>query len=378
VFNGTLRTGEEVAIAKLDGSLQKTRITKLFTFSGLKRSDIESTELGDIVAIAGVEGITIGETVTSLENPSPMPHIAIDEPTIAMQFSVNNSPMAGREGRYVTSRNLRERLDKELLTNVSIRVEETGSPDSLKVLGRGELQLAILIEMMRREDYELMVGRPEIVTRTIDGQLMEPVEHLTVDIPDNFVGTVIERLGPRKGEMVKMLGHGRVRLEFRVPSRGLIGLRSELLTETRGTIVMNSLFDGYIPYQGEIPQRPTGALIADRPGTTTAYALEGLEDRGVLFAPPGIEVYEGMIIGEHSRDNDLDVNVVREKKLTNMRASTADEAVRLAPPRAMNLEQAIEFIADDELVEVTPKSLRLRKKVLQANRRPKRYAVAEK
>ncbi|MBV8437101.1 MAG: translational GTPase TypA, partial [Silvibacterium sp.] len=349
-----------------------------FTFSGLKRSDIEATDLGDIVAIAGVEGITIGETITSIENPSPMPRIVIDEPTIAMQFFVNNSPMAGREGKYVTSRNLRERLEKELLTNVSIRVEETGSPDSFKVLGRGELQLAILIEMMRREDYELMVGRPEIVTRTIDGKVMEPVEHLTVDIPDNFVGTVIERLGPRKGEMVKMHGHGRVRLEFRVPSRGLIGLRSELLTETRGTIVMNSLFDGYIPCQGEIPQRPTGALIADRPGTTTAYALEGLEDRGVLFAPPGVEVYEGMIIGEHSRDNDLDVNVVREKKLTNMRASTADEAVRLAPPRVMNLEQAIEFIADDELVEVTPKSLRLRKKVLQANRRPKRYAVAEK
>ena len=378
VFNGTLCTGEEVAIAKLDGSLQKTRITKLFSFSGLKRTDIEATELGDIVAIAGVEGITIGETITSIENPSPMPHIVIDEPTIAMQFSVNNSPMAGREGKYVTSRNLRERLDKELLTNVSIRVEETGSPDSFKVLGRGELQLAILIEMMRREDYELMVGRPEIVTRNIDGKLMEPVEHLTVDIPDNFVGTVIERLGPRKGEMVKMHGHGRVRLEFRVPSRGLIGLRSELLTETRGTIVMNSLFDGYIPYQGEIPQRPTGALIADRHGNTTAYALEGLEDRGVLFVPPGVEVYEGMVIGEHSRDNDLDVNVVREKKLTNMRASTADEAVRLAPPRAMNLEQAIEFIADDELVEVTPKSLRLRKKVLQANRRPKRYATADK
>ncbi|HZD47517.1 MAG TPA: translational GTPase TypA [Silvibacterium sp.] len=376
VFNGTLRTGEEVAIAKLDGSLEKTRITKLFTFAGLKRTDIEATELGDIVAIAGVTGITIGETITSIENPSPMPHIVIDEPTIAMQFSVNNSPMAGREGRYVTSRNLRERLDKELLTNVSIRVEETGSPDSFKVLGRGELQLAILIEMMRREDYELMVGRPEIVTRTIDGKLMEPVEHLTIDIPDNFVGTVIERLGPRKGEMVKMHGHGRVRLEFRVPSRGLIGLRSELLTETRGTIVMNSLFDGYMPYQGEIPQRPTGALIADRPGSTTAYALEGLEDRGILFVPPGVEVYEGMVIGEHSRDNDLDVNVVREKKLTNMRASTADEAVRLSPPRAMNLEQAIEFIGDDELVEVTPKSLRLRKKVLQANRRPKRYTQA--
>jgi GTP-binding protein len=372
VFNGTLRTGDEVYISKLDGSLEKTRITKLFSFSGLKRTDITQTELGDIVAVAGVTGITIGETITSIENPSPMPPIVIDEPTIAMQFSVNNSPMAGREGKYVTSRNLRERLDKELLTNVSIRVEDTGSPDTFKVLGRGELQLAILIEMMRREDFELTVGRPEIVTRTIDGKLMEPVEHLTIDIPDNFVGTVIERLGPRKGEMVKMHGHGRVRLEFRVPSRGLIGLRSELLTETRGTIVMNSLFDGYTPYQGEIPQRPTGALIADRSGSTTAYALEGLEDRGVLFVPPGVEVYEGMVIGEHSRDNDLDVNIVREKKLTNMRASSADEAVRLTPPRAMNLEQAIEFIAEDELVEVTPKSLRLRKKVLQANRRPKR------
>ncbi len=378
VFNGTLRTGDEVYIAKLDGSLEKTRITKLFSFNGLKRTDITGTELGDIVAVAGVTGITIGETITSIETPSPMPPIVIDEPTIAMQFSINNSPMAGREGKYVTSRNLRERLEKELLTNVSIRVEETGSPDSFKVLGRGELQLAILIEMMRREDYELMVGRPEIVTRTIDGKLMEPVEHLTIDIPDTFVGTVIERLGPRKGEMVKMHGHGRVRLEFRVPSRGLIGLRSELLTETRGTIVMNSLFDGYTPYQGEIPQRPTGALIADRAGSTTAYALEGLEDRGILFIPPGVEVYEGMVIGEHSRDNDLDVNVVREKKLTNMRASSADEAVRLTPPRAMNLEQAIEFIAEDEMVEVTPKSLRLRKKVLQANRRPKRYATVEK
>jgi GTP-binding protein len=374
VFNGTLKTGDEVYISKLDGSLEKTRITKLFSFSGLKRTDIEVTELGDIVAVAGVTGITIGETITSIENPSPMPPIVIDEPTIAMQFSVNNSPMAGREGKYVTSRNLRERLDKELLTNVSIRVEETGSPDSFKVLGRGELQLAILIEMMRREDFELMVGRPEIVTRTIDGKTMEPVEHLTIDIPDNFVGTVIERLGPRKGEMIKMHGHGRVRLEFRVPSRGLIGLRSELLTETRGTIVMNSIFDGYTPYQGEIPQRPTGALIADRTGTVTAYALDALQDRGVLFVPPGVDVYEGMIIGEHSRDNDLDVNIVREKKLTNMRASSADEAVRLTPPRLMNLEQSIEFIAEDEMVEVTPKSLRLRKKILQANRRPKRSA----
>jgi GTP-binding protein len=377
VFNGTLKTGDEVNISKRDGSLQKTRITKLFSFAGLKRVDIEATEMGDIVAIAGVEGITIGETITAIDNPAPLPAIVIDEPTIAMQFSVNNSPFAGREGQFVTSRNLRERLDKELLTNVSIRVEETESPDSFKVMGRGELQLAILIEMMRREGYELMVGRPEIVTRVIDGKVMEPVEHLTIDIPENFVGVVIERLGPRKGEMTKMHNHGsgRVRLEFRVPSRGLIGLRSEMLTETRGTIVMNSLFDGYIPYQGEIPQRLTGALISDRAGTITAYALDGLQDRGVLFVQPGVEAYEGMIVGEHSRDNDLDVNAVREKKLTNMRASSADEAIRLAPPRLLNLEQAIEFIADDELVEVTPKSLRLRKKILQANRRPKRNAV---
>ncbi len=376
VFNGTLKTGDDVYISKRDASLQKTRITKLFTFSGLKRIDENQTQVGDIVAVAGVEGITIGETITSIDNPAPLPLIVIDEPTIAMQFMVNNSPMAGREGQYVTSRNLRERLDKELLTNVSIRVEETGSPDSFKVLGRGELQLAILIEMMRREGFEMMVGRPEIVTRVVDGKTMEPVEYLTIDIPENFVGTVIERLGPRKGEMVKMHNHGsgRVRLEFRVPSRGIIGLRSELLTETRGTIIMNSLFDGYTPYQGEIPQRPTGALIADRPGLTTAYALDGLQDRGVLFVPPGVEVYEGMIIGEHSRDNDLDVNIVREKKLTNMRASTADDAIRLAPPRLLNLENSIEFIADDEMVEVTPKSLRLRKKILQANRRPKRNA----
>jgi len=377
VFNGTLRTGDEVNISRRDGTLHKTRITKLFSFAGLKRVDIETTETGDIVAVAGVEGITIGETITGVENPTPLPAIVIDEPTIAIQFSVNNSPFAGREGQFVTSRNLRERLDKELLTNVSIRVEDTGSPDSFKVLGRGELQLAILIEMMRREGFELMVGRPEIVTRTIDGKVMEPVEHLTIDIPEAFVGTVIERLGPRKGEMTKMHNHGsgRVRLEFRVPSRGIIGLRSEMLTETRGTIVMNALFDGYIPYQGEIPQRLTGALISDRAGSITAYALDSLQDRGTLFVQPGVEAYEGMIVGEHSRDNDLDVNAVREKKLTNMRASSADDAIRLAPPRLLNLEQSIEFIADDELVEVTPKSLRLRKKILQANRRPKRYAV---
>jgi len=377
VFNGTLRTGEEVGIAKLEGSLEKVKITKLFSFSGLKRVDIEGTELGDIVAVAGVTGITIGETITGAEDPAPLPHIVIDEPTIAMQFTVNTSPFAGREGQFVTSRNLRERLDKELLTNVSIRVEESGSPDSFKVMGRGELQLSILIEMMRREGYELAVGKPEIVTRKIDGKLMEPVERLTVDIPEEYVGVVLEKLGMRKAEMQKMHNHGygRVRMEFRVPSRGLIGLRSEVLTDTRGTIVMNSLFDGHTEWQGEIPHRLTGALVADRAGTTTAYALWNLQERGELFVGPGVDVYEGMVIGENSRDNDLDVNCVREKKLTNMRASTADEAIRLVPFRTLNLEQAIEFIAEDELVEVTPKLLRLRKKTLQANKRPRKNAV---
>jgi GTP-binding protein len=377
VFNGTLRTGDEVGISKLDGSLEKVKITKLFSFNGLQRVDITQTELGDIVAVAGVTGITIGETITHPENPAPLRHISIDEPTIAMQFTVNTSPFSGRDGQYVTSRNLRDRLDKELLTNVSIKVEETGTTETFKVMGRGELQLSILIEMMRREGYELAVGKPEIVTKTTGGKLMEPVELLTVDIPEDFVGVVIEKLGRRKAEMQKMHNHGygRVRMEFRVPSRGLIGLRSELLTDTRGTIVMNSLFAGYTEWLGEIPHRLTGALVSDRDGVTTAYALWGLQERGELFVGPGAEVFEGMIIGENSRDNDLDVNCVREKKLTNMRSSTADEAIRLVPFRPLSLEQAIEFIADDELVEVTPRTLRLRKKILQSNRRPRKGTV---
>jgi GTP-binding protein len=371
VFNGKMFTGEDVAIAKRDGTLQKTKITKLFSFSGLKRTDITETTLGDIIAVAGVEGITIGETITDVENPSPLPPIVIDEPTIAMQFSVNTSPFSGRDGTYVTSRNLRDRLEKELLTNVSLRMEETGTTDSFTVMGRGELQLSILIEMMRREGYELMVSKPEIVTKRVDGKLMEPVEHLTIDIPEEFVGVVMEQLGTRKAEVANMHNHGygRVRIEFRVASRGLIGLRNQLLTDTRGTIVMNSLFDGYTEWQGEIPHRLTGALISDRGGVTTAYSLWNLQERGELFVGPGVDVYEGMIIGENAKDNDLDVNVVREKKLTNMRASTADEAIRLVPFRQLNLEQAIEFIAEDEYVEVTPKTLRLRKKVLQSNKR---------
>ncbi len=377
VFNGTLRNGQEAGIAKIDGSLQKWKITKLFSFSGLKRVDIEQTEMGDIVAIAGVEGIGIGETITNLENPAPLPHIVIDEPTIAIQFSVNTSPFSGREGTYVTSRNLRDRLQKELLTNVSLRVEDVGATDSFKVLGRGELQLSILIETMRREGFELAVGKPEIVTKRIDGKLMEPQEKLMVDIPEAFIGVVIEKLGSRKGQMLKMHNHGsgRVRLEFTIPSRGMIGLRSELLTETRGTVILNSLFDGYTEWLGEIPHRMTGALVSDRSGPSTAYALWSLQERGALFIAPGTELYEGMIVGENAREVDLDVNAVREKKLTNMRSSSADEAIRLVPFKNLTLEQAIEFIADDELVEVTPKSLRLRKKILQANRRPKKNAA---
>jgi GTP-binding protein len=370
VFNGTLRFGDTVAIAKRDGSLQTTRITKLYSFEGLKRVDETAGQPGDVLAIAGVEGITIGETVTGAECPDPLPQIQIDEPTIAMAFTINSGPFAGREGQWVTSRNLRERLEKELLTNVSIRVEELGH-DTFKVMGRGELQLAILIEMMRREGYELMVGKPEILTRSFDGKVQEPLELLVIDCPETFLGVVIEQLGTRKGKMAKMVNHGsgRVRLEFHVPSRGLIGLRSEILTDTRGTAIMNSLFHGYIDWQGDIPTRPTGSLVADRPGRTTGYAIFNLQERGEIFVTPGTEVYEGMIVGENAREADLDVNIVKEKKLTNMRASTADEAIRLVPPRILNLEQAIEFIRDDEYVEVTPQSIRMRKKVLKGNQR---------
>jgi len=371
VFNGTLRHGDEVAIAKLDGTFHKTKITKMYSFEGLKRVDETIGRTGDILAIAGVEGITIGETVTHSETPKPLAHIQIDEPTIAMTFTVNTSPFSGREGTYVTSRNLRDRLDKELLTNVSIKVEEAGGPDAFKVMGRGELQLAILIEMMRREGYELAVGKPDILTKTIDHKLSEPLELLVIDCPERFVGVVIEKLGERKGKMAKMVNHGsgRVRLEFHIPSRGLIGLRSEMLTDTKGTAIMNSLFNGYIEWQGDIPTRPTGSLVADRAGKTTGYALFNLQERGDMFVSPGTEVYEGMIVGENARDADLDVNIVKEKKLTNMRASSADEAIRLIPPRLLNLEQAIEFIREDELVEVTPQSIRLRKKVLKGNQR---------
>ena len=368
VFQGSFQLGDTVGIVKLDGSLETTKITKLYSFEGLKRVDETEGRPGDILAIAGVEGITIGETVTHPETPRPVSYIPIDEPTIAMAFTVNTSPFCGREGSRVTSRHLRERLQKELLTNISIRVEEAGGPDAFKVMGRGELQLAILIEMMRREGYELAVGKPEILTKQINGKLHEPLELLEIDCPEQFLGVVMEKLGTRKGKMEKMVNHGsgRVRLEFHVPSRGLIGLRSEILTDTRGTAILNSLFHGYIEWQGEIPLRPTGSLVADRAGKATSHAIFNLQERGEIFITPGTEVYQGMVIGENARDKDLDVNIVKEKKLTNMRASVADESIRLVPPRLLNLEQAIEFIREDELVEVTPKSIRLRKKILNA------------
>jgi GTP-binding protein len=377
IYSGSLARGDEVAIVKVDGTQQKTRITKLYSFEGLSRVDVERAEAGEIVAIAGVEGITIGETVTSVEAPRALVHVPVDEPTVSMVFTVNTSPFAGREGTYVTSRNLRERLEKELLTNVALQVEETESTDSFKVLGRGELHLAILIETMRREGYELAAGKPETVTRQVDGRIQEPVEQLILDCPAEFVGVLMQKVGARKGINTKLVGHGRpggrVRLEFAIPSRGLIGLRSEVLQDTRGTAVMNTLFDGYVDWQGDIARRLTGSLIADRSGKTTGYALYNLQERGELFVGPGVDVYQGMVIGENARWDDMDVNVVKEKKQTNMRASVADEAIRLIPVRPLSLEIAMQFIAEDEYVEVTPQSVRVRKKILEANQRPRRH-----
>jgi GTP-binding protein len=376
VFQGRVRIGDAVAVCKLDGSVQETKITKLFAFEGLKRIDVEEAAAGDIVCLAGIENITIGETIADIEHRKAMPAIAVDEPTVSMVFGVNTSPMSGREGQFVTSRQIKDRLDKELLGNVSIRVEPTDTPEQMKVLGRGELQLSILIEMMRREGYELQVSRPDIVTKDVKGTIVEPVEDLVIDVAEEFQGVVIALVGTRRGTMTKMVNHGsgRVRLEFRIPARGLIGFRSQFLTDTKGTGIINHLFAGWEPWHGAIAARTTGALVADRTGPATAYAISNLQERGEIFIEPTEKVYEGMIIGENARANDLDVNVTKEKKQTNMRASTADEAVRLIPPRKLGLEQAIEFINDDELVEVTPKSIRLRKRVLAANMRPKRTA----
>lgn len=373
IFSGKIAVGDMVSICKLDGTIQKTRVSKLYAFEGLKQTPIEEAEAGEIIAIAGVEDIFIGETVSSADEPKPLPKLTVDEPTIAMIFGVNTSPFSGREGKYVTSRKIRERLDKETLGNVAIRVESTDSMDSFKVSGRGELQLAILIEMMRREGYELQVSKPEVIIRHENGHKLEPIELAVIDCPETFIGVVTEALGRRKGRMTKMINHGtgRVRMEFEIPSRGLIGFRSEFLTDTKGTGLLNTIFLRWDDWQGTISQRITGALVADRNGSATTYALYNLQERGELFVKPNTDVYEGMIIGENSRDVDMDVNVIKEKKLTNMRASTADEAMRLVPFRVLSLEQALEFIREDELVEVTPESIRMRKKILASNQRPK-------
>ena len=374
IFSGEIAQNETVAIIKRDGSIQKTRVSKLYAFEGLKREPVERAGVGDIVALAGMEGIEIGETISSADNPRALPVIAVDEPTISMIFSVNNSPFAGREGKYVTSRQLRERLDRELLSNVAIRVDETETPEQFKVSGRGELQLAILIEMMRREGYELQVSKPQVITQQRDGKTFEPIELVVVDCPDEFIGVVTEAMGRRKGQMTKMVNHGtgRVRLEFETPSRGMIGFRNEFLTETKGTGLLNTLFLRWGEWQGTMRGRATGSLVSDRMGETTTFALFNLQERGTMFARPGQKVYEGMIVGENARAVDLDVNVIKEKKLTNMRAASADEAMRLVPVKELSLEQALEFIADDELVEVTPETIRLRKRVLPANLRPKK------
>ena len=377
IVSGEIARNQEIAIAKRDGSIQKTRVKELYVFEGLKREATDSASVGEIVALAGVEGINIGETITSPDNPKPLPAIAVDEPTIAMIFSVNNSPFAGIEGQYVTSRQIKERLDREVLGNVAIRVEETESPDQFKVSGRGELQLSILIEMMRREGYEVQVSKPEVITRRVEGELQEPIELVVIDCPEEFIGVVTEAMGRRKGQMMKMVNHGtgRVRMEFEAPSRGLIGFRGEFLTETKGTGLLNTLFLRFDKWTGEMKGRGAGSLVADRLGDSTTYALYNLQERGTMFIRPNTKVYEGMIIGENARAVDLDVNAVKEKKLTNMRASGSDEAMRLVPVKDLSLEEALEFIAADELVEVTPKSIRLRKRILKSNERPKKESA---
>ncbi len=370
--NGSLTSGGQYMLCRADGTQSPVKVTQLFGWNGLKRTPVESAGPGDVVAIAGIEDISIGDTITDKEIPRPLPAIRVDEPTIGMIFSANNSPWSGREGDHVTSRKLRERLFQELRRNVSLRVEETDAPDAFRVTGRGELQLAILIETMRREGYEMMVSKPTVVTREINNKLHEPMELLVIDVADDYIGVVSQLLAVRKGKMTKMgqAGTGRVRLEFSVPSRGLIGFRSRFLTDTRGTGIMNALFNGWEPWQGTIQARSNGAMVADREGVAPPYAIFHLQERGTIFIPPSTKVYEGMVVGEYSRENDLNVNVCREKKLTNIRASGRDEAVVITPHRDMGLEAAIEWIDDDELVEITPQSIRIRKRVLPKGLRP--------
>ncbi|MBW3590657.1 MAG: translational GTPase TypA [Actinobacteria bacterium] len=375
VFNGEMSSGDQVALCHRDGSNEPFRITKMFSHTGLQYEEISVAGPGDICSIAGLDIATVGETVSDPQDPRPMPVMQIDEPTIRMTFGVNTSPLSGKDGKFVTSRHLKARLEREVLGNVSILLEDTGSPDATEVRGRGELQMAILIESMRREGYELQVSKPEVITKTIDDQLHEPFEMLLLDLPEQFVGVVTQSLALRKGKMTNLVNHGSgwARMEFKVPARGLIGFRSEMLTETRGTAIIHTNFAGYEPWAGEIPHRMTGALVADRMGETTAYALYDLQDRGELFVGAGVQVYEGMIIGENARTEDMNVNPTKEKKKTNIRTHASDEALKLVPPRPLALEAALEFMAGDELVEITPKHIRLRKRELDQRKRLRAY-----
>lgn len=377
VMRGRVQGGQAVSVLNGDTEL-KARVGKLYVYEGLKRTEVRDAALGDIVAITGLDEVNIGDTVADPENPEALPAIKVDEPTLAMLFSVNNSPFAGREGQFVTSRHLRERLFKEVETNVSLKVTETGSPDAFEVAGRGELHLSILIETMRREGYEFQVGKPRVIFRHINGQRCEPMERLTIDVPQEFMGTVMESLGTRRAELVNMVElAGYLRMEFVIPARGLIGFRSDFLTNTKGNGIMHHIFHGYAPYKGDIPGRTRGALLAFEPGETTTYGIHSIQDRGTIFVSPGQAVYTGMVVGENAREMDMDVNPCKKKHVTNMRSSAADEALRLSPPRIFSLEQALEWINEDELVEVTPKSIRLRKVILDRQTRARERKTAQ-
>lgn len=374
VERGSVQVGQPVVLCKRDGGTENVRVTKLYQFEGLKRVDVENAQLGDIVAVAGIADLNIGETACAPDCVEPLPFVKIDEPTVSMMFMVNNSPFAGKEGKYVTSRNLRDRLFKEVETNVAMRVEETDSPDTFKVSGRGELHLSILIETMRRQNYEFQVSRPKVILKEIGGKLCEPIELLMIEVPESYVGAVMEKLGSRKAELVNMGSRdtGTTHLEFRIPARGLMGYRTEFLTDTNGNGIMNHVFEGYEPFKGEISTRTQGSLIVHETGESTAYGLFNAQERGRLFIGPGVPVYEGMVVGASPKSDDITVNVCKKKHLTNTRASGSDDALKLTPPSVMSLEQALEFIADDELVEVTPKNFRLRKMILSKEQRMKK------
>ncbi len=380
VVNGTIRRGQQVSWCRRDGTVEAVKVSELYVTEGLERVEAEQVGPGEIIAVAGIAEVTIGETLADRDRPEPLPLLSVDEPSLSMTIGVNTSPLSGRDGDKLTARLLKNRLDQELVGNVSLRVGPTSRPDTWEVQGRGELQLAVLVETFRREGFELTVGKPQVVTREVDGKVHEPVENVSIDVPEDFMGVVTQLLALRKGRMRQMVNHGTgwVRLEYHVPSRGLIGFRTEFMTETRGTGILHHVFDGFEPWFGELRTRPTGSLVADRQGVTTTYSLLNLQERGSLFVGAGVEVYEGMIVGENARSEDMDVNPTKEKKLTNIRSSTAEELVRLVPPRLLSLEQSLEFIRDDECVEVTPKSVRLRKVVLDQAARGRQFAQARR